>query len=779
MVRRRKRGNLLNKKLLRDILSGWKSFMAVLIMCMLSVTLYCGINGSAMGMQRILDELFAATHLSDLWIMGEISDRQVMEIARLPGVSDAQRRVRGRATVRNLPGEPELDLFMSEGPARVNRPILISGEDFPPGEKNLIILGEPFAAAHDLRPGDRLTVDFLGTPLELRIVGIGYQSEYVVYSNGNSWKADAATFGYATVSEGTLAMFPFTGTSITIEPGADAGAVKESIEALLDDAQKKVLLREDILGIRMAIEEVEQIHALGQVFPAVFFFVAALITWSTMKRLVDNQRQQIGTLRSQGYGSGALTWHYTSYGLWIALLGSALGLFLADIFLGRTVIGMLSSIYMMPGVAPYIDPTMGAAVSALMVLIATGASFLSCERSLRESPAALLRPRPPAKGRRVFLEYIPLVWKRASFSTKMVVRNIQRNIPRFAIGVVGVVGCTALLLTGFGLRDSVKFVLENHYGYTMRYDLRVTLNKPYLSDSYLNALRNRAGAREMESMMETGVEVWLDNGWQSKQLFVLDDEPSMVRVEDTNQNPVAMPPRGVLMTEKFGEETGVKLGDEILLRAPSGKTAAIRVEGVITMQLGQGLYLSRLALRYLDILPYSPTSLMLSGGEINPRALDNMDGVNTVRTLDEERAFSGTITQVLDLLVMLMVLFSGALALVVLYTLGQINFFERQRELATLMVLGFYPRENKRVILRENTIVAVLSIPIGLILGPYLHEWVLKAGLPNTLEFIPHIARASWIYTPVLTLIFGQAVNMIIGGKFKKVDMVEALKSVE
>jgi len=779
VVTQKIRGNMLHKKLLRDILSGWKSFMAVLVICMLSVTLYCGINGSAMGMQKCLDEQFAACRLADIWIAGEISDRQAREISILPGVLDAQRRATGRATVKNLPDEPELDLFMSDEEARVNRPMLLEGNAMTQGVKNICILAEPFAIAHDLETGDRLVLDFLGMPLELLIVGIGHQAEYVVYSDGTSLITDAARFGYATVSEGTLAMFPYNGTSVLTAPGVDVGPVKEAIEALLDDAQKKVTLREDIMGIRMAVEEVEQIHALGQVFPAVFFFVAALITWSTMKRLVDNQRQQIGTLRSQGYGSGALIWHYTSYGLWIALMGSALGILLAEFFLGRTVINMLGSIYVLPGVKPYVDPVMCAAVSALTILIATGASFLSCRRSLHESPSALLRPKPPANGRRVFLEYIPFLWRNVSFSNKMVVRNIQRNIPRFIIGMMGVVGCTALLLTGFGLRDSVKYVLENHYGYTMRYDLRATLHKPLLSDGYLDALRKRANARKMESMMETGMEVWIDGGWQSKQLFVLENEPVMVRVEDSGQNPVKMPIYGALMTEKFGEETGVKPGEMILLRAPNGKTASIQVEAAISMQLGQGLYVSRLAYRYLDIFPYSPTALMLSGEEINPHALDNMDGVNTVRTLDEERESNGTITQVLDLLVMLMVLFSGALALVVLYTLGQINFFERQRELATLMVLGFYPRENKRIILHENTIVVILSVPIGLLLGPYLHGWVLHAGLPNTLEFIAYIATASWIYTPILTLVFAQIVNHIIGGKFKKVDMVEALKSVE
>ena len=625
---------MLIKKLLRDMLSGWKSFAAVFIMCVLSVTLYCGINGSAAGMQKSLDEQFAACNLADIWITGSVSDRQIAEVSRLPGVLDAQRRVTGRAAVKNLPGEPDLDIYMSDGNARVNRSMLTRGSDFAPDTKNQCILGEPFAMAHDLNPGDRLILEFRGTQLELLVAGIGYQAEYVVYSDGRNIKADATRFGYATVSAGTLAMFPYTGASVILAPGADSSAVKESIEALLDDAQKRVTLRKDNMGIRMAIEEAEQIHALGQVFPAVFFFVAALITWSTMTRLVDNQRQQIGTLRSLGYGRGRLIRHYTSYGLWIALPGAALGLYLANVFLGRIVVGMLSKVYMLPGAAPHIDPIMGAAVSAVTVFIAAGASYLSCGHSLSETPASLLRPKPPAVTRRVFLEYVPSLWRGISFSNKMIIRNMQRNIPRFAIGLVGTVGCTALLLTGFGMRDSVNYVLVNHYGYTMRYDVRVTLNKPLLSDDYLDALRKRSGADKMESMMETVVEVWVNGGWQSKQLFVLDNSPVMVHVEDARKNLVGMPARGALITEKFSDDTGIKPGDVIKLRASNGKTASVTVEGIISMQLGQGVYLSRLALRYLDIIPYSPTALMLSGGNIDPRLINDMEGVNTARTLE-------------------------------------------------------------------------------------------------------------------------------------------------
>lgn len=779
MVTQAKHGSVLRKKLFRDVLTGWKSFAAVLIICMLSVTLYCGIDSCVQGIERNLDMQFSATNLADIWVSGELSDRKAAEIAALPGVSDAQRRVSIRATVQSLPGEPELDLYMSEGPARINRPMLMEGSDFPPEQKNLCIIAEAFAQAHGLSIGDRLTVQYGGTAIELTVHGIGHQSEYIVYTNGKSIKTDALDFGYATVSPGTLAMLPYTETSVTLTPGADSSAVKREIEALIDDAEKKVTLREDDMGVRMAIEEAEQIHALGQVFPVIFFLVAALITWSTMKRLVDNQRQQIGTLRSQGYGRGQLIWHYTSYGLWIALLGCGIGLLLARFVLGRIILDLLRSIYVMPGADTYLDPVISIGISALTVAIAAGASLLSCWWSLREDPAALLRPKSPAKARRVFLERLPVLWRHVSFTNKMVIRNMQRNLTRFLIGLIGVTGCTALLLTGFGLRDSVTYVLDHHYGYAMRYDIVAKLDTPLLQDTYLDALRKRAGADAMESMMEGTVEVLLDNSWQSKSLFVLENEPVMVHLEDERQNAVPLPRQGAVVTEKFIEETGVHPGDTLTIRAQNGKTAEVTVAGSITMQIGQGLYMGRDAWKHLDLHPYSPTSLMLSGASIDTGTLLDMEGVDTVRTLTGERDSNGVATQVMDLVVVVMVVFAGALALVVLYTLGQLSFFERQRDLATLMVLGFYPRENKRVILRENMIIAVLGIPLGLLAGPYLLEWVLHAGLPNTLEFIPHISRISWLLPPVITLLYAQLVNLFIGTKFKSVNMVEALKSVE
>ncbi len=776
MVRKRLHASHLRRKLKRDIRDNWKSFAAIFIICMLSTMLYCGIDAAWRGMERNLDAQFKQSGLANIWIIGRISDRKARDIAEIPGVLDAQRRVRLRASA-DLNGEPAIELYMSDGTARINKPMVFQGAALPSGRKYICVLDSRFAKAAGISVGDSLTVSAEGTSLELTVGGVGYSPEYVVYSDGFSFSANPATFGYAYVSPGTLGFLPYQETVVLLAPGVDEKQIKQEIQALLDDPTMTVLTRDDKVGIKMAIEEVDQIRAQGQVFPAVFFLVAALITFSTMRRMVESQRMQIGTLCSLGYSRGQLIRHYTGYGLLVSALGALAGLLGARFFLGRIIMWVLMSIYNMPNADVYMHPGIMAAASMLTVCIAMGASFFSCNRALKEVPAGLLRPKPPARGKRILLERIPFIWKHLSFSAKLITRNMLRNTFRFLIGIVGVVGCSALLLTGFGMRDSVMFVLQNHYTHTMRYDVRVDLDASAAED-YPEAVYLRSGALKMETVMEQSCELFIEGRWQLKGLHVLEDHHETVYLEREGKR-IWLPREGITLSERAAEETGLKIGDSVRLRAPNGREATVQVNDIISIQLGQGVYVSKSAWRKLDVMPFMPTALFLSGGNVSPAAIDDLDGVAKVRTINEERTGSEAVVRVLDVVVLVMVLFSGALLLVVLFTLGQLNFFERVRELATLMVLGFYPRETKHFILRENMIIAILGLPPGLYLGPFLHRWVLTYGFPTMLEFIPYIAPVSWIYTPLLTLLFAQTVNLLIGVKFKSVDMVEALKSVE
>ncbi len=776
MVTNAPRRNMLRRKLFKDLTGNWKAFASMLILCMLSVTLWLGINSAAAGMDRGLEGLFSESGLADLWVSGSVSDQKTRQLAAIPGAVDAQRRVRLRVKA-DLPGDPKLDLYMSDGDARISKPLILEGGALPEGARNALLIDRKFANAMCVSVGDRVNVTAGAVRRELTVVGICFSPEYVVHSDGYSFNVDPHTFGYGFVSSGTLADLPYNEVILRLQGGADPDQVKREAEELIDDAAIQVSTRDERAFIRMAVEEADQVRAMGQIFPAVFFLVAALITFSTMRRMIENQRVQLGTLYSLGYGRGRLVRHYASYGLLIALLGALFGTLGAHFFLGRVAMNMLLSLYVMPGAELYTQPLMVAAAAAMIVVIAMGASFLSCYQALHEVPAGLLRPRPPRSGRRVLLERITPLWKRFSFSNKLIVRNLLRNASRFLIGVIGVVGCSMLLLTGFGMRDSVGYVLQHYFTVNMHYDARVDLNS-YAPLGYDESVRSRSGALAMERVMEGLLQLDVDGHWQQKSFTVLEDRHEMVYLENDGQQ-IWLPAEGAAVTKRLAEDLSLKVGDTLSLRMPDGGNATATVRSVIDLQLGQGVYFSRSAWRKLNAMPYRPTALFLSGDAIDVGTVEDMDGVDKIRTIEEEREGKLAVTGVMDLLVLLMAIFAGALLLVVMYTLGELSFFERIRDLATLMVLGFTPRETKRLILRENIVVAVVGLPIGLLLGPYLHRWVLIAGLPSTLQFLPYISLESWISTGVLTLFFAWLVNRVIGAKFKSVNMVEALKSVE
>ncbi len=777
MVRRGMRP--LSRKLLRDLKAGWKSFAAIWIICTLAMTLYVGIDATWRAMEYNLDGQFARSNMADLWVYGAVSDRTVRDLTAIDGVAAAQRRVRANPEAQTLNGEPLVALYMADGAAEICKPLLLQGEPLDKTRKDQVILQAKFARDHGIAVGDTLPLKLGDRALSLTVCGIGYLPEYVVTSSGDEFSPPTTRFGYGFVSPGTLSFLPFSEVVLTLKPGADVAAVRQAAQALFAEKQVTVLERENLFGVKMAMEEAQQIRAMGQIFPAVFFIIAALITWTTMSRLVENQRLQIGTLFAIGYSRGELTAHYASYGLLMAVLGAVGGLAGAAFFFSPVILDLLStSVYTLPGVKPYLAPGVVLGTSAVIALITGGASLLSAITALAQSPAALMRPKPPTKGRRIVLENIGFIWKRLKFSSKMILRNLARNPVRLAMGLIGVAGCTAMMLTGFGMKDSVAYVLANHYDRTMFYDMRVSTADDAPVD-YARGLAERAGAAEYEEEMYASCEALMHEQWENKQLFVLEDGHDMVRLTDLNGKRLTLPLTGVAMTRKAAEEFGLAEGGTLWLRLTGERPVGATVMQVIDLQLDQGIYMTRSALRDLGLMPWRPNSVMLRGEQLDRDTLEAMDGVTRVRTLEEEKKGNGAVLDVMNLVVLLLVIFSGALALVVLYNLGQLNFSERVRELATLMVLGFTPREIKRLVLRENIIIALIGLPIGMLLGPGLHRWVLATGLPNTIQFVPYIARMSWAYTALFTVAFAMIVNWMLGAKFKDVNMVEALKSIE
>ncbi len=776
MVNKSVRKNALFKKQLRDLLYGWKSFLAILIICALAVTLYAGLDATWRCIDKDLTAQYGQSNMADLWVKGELSDRTARDIAAMEGVGAAQRRITEEFEAKELRDAPKLTLIANEGEPQVCLPLLREGR--LPLAADECMLSQRFADAQGLGIGDRISLSRGDRRLELTVTGLGLMPEYVTLSSSDEMLPPAHKRGYAYVSQSALDFLPFSEIALTLAPGADAQAVREGITAHVSDYQTLVIPREDITGIKLASEQAQQIRAMGAIFPMVFFLVAALITWTTMSRLVESQRLQIGSLFALGYGRGKLLRHYAGYGLLVGTAGWAIGLLAARFGLAALLMTFINTSYNLPDAVPFISPLVAAGVAAALAVITGGSSLLSARIALRLSPAALLRPKPPAHARRVFLERLPRLWRKLPFSDKMILRNMFRSPARLLMGLIGAVGCTALILSGFGLSNSVDYVLINHYTRTMHYDARVSLDGG-LPSAYAGDIAARAQSDSFEEEMITSAQAHVKGEWRVKPIYVLEDGHDMIRLSEASGEAVTLPERGAALTRKAAEDYGLAAGDMLTLRNPGGRPVSVIVEQLVDLQLDQGIYLSRSAWKQLDLSPFMPTHVLLRGDALDLAAAEDMEGVTAVQTLQKERDNGIGVLKIINIVALLLVLFAGALALVVFYNIGQLNFSDRLRELATLKVLGFNRREMKKLVLRENFIITVLGLPLGLLCGLPLLGLLLTYGLPNTVQFITHIEPLSWAYTVAGTLAFAFLVNLILGSRFKHINMVEALKSVE
>lgn len=778
MVKLRRPAGPLRTKMYRDLKDGWKSFVAILIICLLSTTLFMGFDLTWRGMDQNIRNQFVLGNLADIWVRGEISGNDARRIGRIDGVLSAQKRVSAEGEAEKLPGSPQVKLLMSDGVPEVNKPVICAGEGFTPGRKDQCILQKRFADANNLTVGDTLTVTIGSQKLSLTVCGLGTLPEFVIYNKEGEAVTAAASYGYAIVSPGTLGFLPYSEISLTIAPDTDALAVRNAVRDVLDKDRTTVIMRADKAAVKDSMEQISQLRMIGLIVPLLFFLVAALITWTTMGRLVENQRTQIGSLFAMGYGRRTILMHYAEYGVFIAILGAFLGLAGAIYGFSPLLLWFLQTVYVMPGVSPFISAGTMVLITLMLMLITGGAGVLSTRNALTRSPADLLRPRPPKKAKKIFLERIPLLWNRLSFSGKIVARNMLRSRVRLFMGLVGTIGCTALMLIGFGLRDTVEYAKWNYYTNTLLYDARVTLTRG-APEGYAKSVQNRTGAAYAEEEMITAMDVYLGGDWKEKPVFVLENGQRLICLEDEDGRQTGLPPGGVTLTKKMANEFRVRVGDTLRLHVSGKRDTGVQVARIVNLEMGQGLYFSREAWRKLDMQPFIPTAVLLEGGHMDLGKARDLDGVDRVQTLTEEYGDSNTLLGTLNLVVLLLIAFSGGLALVVYYNLGQLNYSERLRELATLKVLGFLPGEMKKIVLRENIIVTCLGLLPGFGAGVYLHRLVMEYALPSSIQFVQHIEPMSAVIIALITIGFSLIVNLILGSKFKSVNMVEALKSVD
>lgn len=540
-------------------------------------------------------------------------------------------------------------------------------------------------------------------------------------------------------------------------------------------------------------DNADRIAALATVFPSIFFLVAALISLTTMTRMVEEQRVQIGTLKALGYSKGAIMRKYLSYALTATLGGSLLGVLVGEKLFPYVIIVSYKIMYVhIPQVILPYHWGYGLAATLIAVVCTGSATMLACHRELVAQPAVLMRPAAPKLGKRTLIEKIPFLWKHLNFTWKSSLRNLFRYKKRFFMTLFGIGGCMGLLLVGFGLRDSITSVATYQYGELQTYDASIFLNEEMSDETrteletYLN--ENRDVSLHMNVHMSS-ITTQNDDHEVEAYMIVIDDlehiEEFFVHRDRTSEKKYDLTDKGVILTEKTAKMLGIKAGENLLI-AEEGKNAQkVKVTAICENYAGHYVYMtSALYEELYEKEPFYNNLLIKSDAEYKDlqKIGEEILKFDNILNVQYTESLSGQLTDMLsalDKVMIVLITVAGMLSFVVLYNLNNININERRRELATLKVLGFYDLEVATYVYRENILLTFLGTLVGCGIGRLLHLFTITTVEVDAAMFGRDIFPISYLYGALFTIGFSAFVNWIMYFKLKKIDMVESLKSVE
>ena len=555
-----------------------------------------------------------------------------------------------------------------------------------------------------------------------------------------------------------------------------------------------VLNRGSTLSIVTLEQYADRMAAIARVFPVFFFLVAALVATTTMTRMVDENRLQMGTLKALGYSNASIAGKYLFYALTASVLGSMAGMVVGFLVFPSIIWYAYQLIFSLPTFTLRFYPGMAAASMAISAAVIGLATWSACRSSLKEKSAALLLPRAPVAGKRIFLEYITPLWKRMSFSQKTTARNLFRYKKRFFMTVLGVAGCTALLLIGFGLQDSLLPIVTKQSTELSHNDLTVTLSDPaaFTVEKGLTDALEGGQVENWAAVYSKSVTIYNADG-ESAGVSVVgaqtDSQLSRYVTFRTRQGHKAIPfeKDSVVLTEKTALNLGVEPGDSIWVENPDGERVEMTLTGVTENYMFTRLYVSNAQLQTLLGTQDIPWNTVYA-----QTRCDSAADRNTMRetllacnyvtgasfTEDATSMFDNLIVS-LNSVVVLIIVCAAALAAVVLYNLISVNLAERKKELATIKVLGFYDKEVYRYIFREIDLLALMGSCVGLLLGIPLHQFIIRTVEMDQLMFIRTIAPHSYLLSVALTMLFTLAVCFVMRRHVKKISMVESMKAPE
>ncbi|MGZ9583887.1 ABC transporter permease [Paenibacillus marinisediminis] len=583
------------------------------------------------------------------------------------------------------------------------------------------------------------------------------------------------------------------GAEDTPEVQAQLTAMQQQVDAI-QEPEWYVLDRNTLYGYADYKQSAATMDAIAKVFPVFFFLVAALVCLTTMTRMVDEQRQMIGTLKALGYSKFSIASKYIAYAAAASIAGSVVGLIIGLTVFPTVIFNAWNTMYSLPDVQLIFDIPLVLVTTLAAVIITTLAAFLACYNELMETPALLMRPKAPKQGKKILLERVRFLWKRMSFTQKVTARNLFRYKKRFYMTVIGISGCTALLLTGYGIKDSMGDVVKTQFGEIIKYDVSGRYEAGLSADQKDQTLAKLQADNRFSSMMnvsQSNAKLVTADGEEKKAALVVPTDVEQFKTyitlrDGSSKKELALSDDGVIISDQLALDLGLKEGDTLQLDNGDGKRSSVVVSGITENYLSHYVYMS--PSYYKQVFDKEAVSsnwiakLKEPSAQVEEQLTQEMVEDPNIASV----AFNSTTVDLfeksfgsIDYVLVLIILSAGALAFVVLYNLTNVNISERIREIATIKVLGFYDNEVSKYVYRENILLTIIGAGVGLVLGVTLHHFILSTLALDGVLPSKEIHWISYLLSVVITILFALFVNLVMSRKLKKIHMIESLKSVE
>ncbi|WP_407409173.1 ABC transporter permease [Methanobrevibacter sp.] len=756
---------MLAKKMLRDISKHKAQFISIFLMAFLGVFVFSGVGGESVGLEVNVNQFYDDTNLADGWIYSpDINDLFLYQVDCLGATTQMERQY-VVDSVADFKNDPDVTLHFVENNT-ISKFYLLEGEKLDINDSEGVWLDKSFADAKGLKIGDNISFEFEGYEIEKKIKGLGYSPEYVYHASTSSVIPDFNKIGFAYMSYKAFPENNITYNVLNVKFDGTAQNYNDILSYHMDGYYSTFVERAEHSSVSQFADEMDQHKMMGDIFPVVFILIAMLILLTTMTRIITHQRTQIGILKASGFKNRSIILHYVSYGFWLVLSGSILGLILGPMTLPQLFYPSMSATYKLPSWNPAWSMDF-VYVAAVMVLMSLAVSYYAVKNISEEKPADTIRPKVPKVSTSGLLEKFG-IWNHLSFNIRWNYRDAKRNKFRALMTIIGVIGCSALLVCAFGMYDGMNDLKEWEYSHINHYDSKLVIDEN-ATDSQIDDVVSQVNG---DKIMESAIEIESDDAKKSGSLLVLNDT-DLITPTDYDWNEVDIKDDEVSISQKMADMLNVKVGDTVKWHIMgSNKWVSTKIDKIHADPISQGFIMSSEKLEDLD-LNYTPTSIITSE-HVN----ETYDGVKAANSMKDMTSSWDELTESMWLLIYILIFFACLLAVVVLYNLGLLSFTEIEREIATLKVLGFKTSALRKLLLTQNLWFTAIGFILGIPVGYYILA-IMWESSGDSFYILPSISLTNFILTAVITFVLSILVNLMFSRKIKKLDMVESLKSGE